>query len=399
MSDAGTAKGGRETPPPLQKFAIGAGPVTVHERVSLALARAPLDHEDPEFQEIFRETTELLKRVFRTGGDTVIMQGEAVLGLEATAANLVEPGDTCLNLVSGIYGAGYGRHFTNYGGRLVELKVPYNEAIDAGEVEEVLRREGDVKVMAVVHSETPSGTMNPVRELAALARTYGVLLVVDAVSSVGAAEFAFDEWGVDVAVAGPHKCLGGVPGSALMAVSDRAWEKIRSRPDPPRRRYLSLLDWKDGWIAEGRWPFTPFVAQIVGLREALTARLEEGLDAAIRRHDYVAAMCRAGVRGLDLELWPASEEIMSNCVTAFRVPDGMAAEEVKLHMNRRYGIVISGGLGELKGKLLRIGHMGHVAQPAYTVMALAALERTLHDLGHPVAFGSGVGAALAAMDQ
>ena len=385
-------------PAPLEKFTIGAGPVSVHERVSLALARAPLDHEDPEFQELFRQTTELLKRVFRTRQDTVIMQGEAVLGLEAAAANLVEPGDKCLNLVSGVYGAGYGRHFAAYGGRVLEVAVPYNEAVDVDVVEAVLRREGDVSVIAVVHSETPSGTVNPVRELAALARRHGALIVVDAVSSLGASPFEFDAWGVDVAVAGPHKCLGGVPGSALMAVSERAWDKIRSRPDPPRRRYVSLLDWKEGWIGEGRFPFTPFVAQIAGLHEALTARLEEGLDNAVRRHDFVAGMCRAGVRALGLRPWPAREEIAANCVTAFAVPDGLDAGEIRLLMNQRYGVDISGGLKELQGKLLRIGHMGHVAQPLYAVMALAALERALHDLGYPVRLGAGVGAALAAMD-
>ena len=116
-------------PAPQTKFVLSSGPVSVHERVSLALARAPYDHEDPDFQEIFRDTTEKLKQVFRTAHDAIIMQGEAVLGLEAAAANLVEPGDKCLNLVSGVYGAGYRRYFDFYGGQVVELAVPYNEAI------------------------------------------------------------------------------------------------------------------------------------------------------------------------------------------------------------------------------------------------------------------------------
>jgi pyridoxamine--pyruvate transaminase len=386
-------------PAPQVKFVVSSGPVSVHERISLALARAPYDHEDPDFQEIFRDTTEKLKQVFRTAHDAIIMQGEAVLGLEAAAANLVEPGDKCLNLVSGVYGAGYRRYFDFYGGDVVELAVPYDEAITADQVEEVLRREGDVKVIAVVHSETPSGTMNPVREIAALAQKYGALTVVDAVSSLGATPLEFDEWGIDIAVAGPHKCLGAVPGSALVAVSTRAWEKIRSRPDPPRKRYVSLLDWKDGWLAEGRWPFTPFVAQVMGVREALIMRLEEGLEAAFDRHDFVARMCRAGVRGMGLELWPARDDIMSNCITAIKVPEGVSEAQVRLLMNRRYGVVIAGGLKDLAGKVWRIGHMGNMAQPMYVAVALSALERALHDVGHPIEFGAGVGAALAAMDE
>jgi pyridoxamine--pyruvate transaminase len=379
------------------KFTMGSGPVSVHERVSLALARAPLYHMDPDFQTLFRETTERLKQVYRTQQDVFIMQGEAVLGLEAAAANLVEPGDKCLNLVSGVYGAGYRRYFEGYGGRVVELAVPYDEAIDAAAVEQVLRREGDVKLIAVVHSETPSGTVNPVQAIAALAQTYGALTIVDVVSSLGGMPVEMDAWGMDVAVAAPHKCLGGLPGSALMAVSERAWQKIRSRPNPPRRRYVSFLDWKEGWLGEGRFPFTPFVAQIAGVNEALAMRLEEGLENAWARHEWAARMCRAGVRALGLALWPARDSLMANCVTAFKIPAGLNGDEIQQIMNRRYGVVISGGLKELHGKLLRIGHMGHMAQPMYVVVALGALERALHDLGYPFTFGAGVGAALAAM--
>src|SRR5512139_563011 len=136
----------RHWPAPQMKITMGSGPVSVHERVSLALARAPLYHLDPDFEALFTETTDRLRQVYRTRNDVFIMQGEAVLGLEAAAANLVEPGDKCLNLVSGVYGAGYRRYFEAYGGRTVELTVPYNEAIDAGEVEKVLRREGNIKV-------------------------------------------------------------------------------------------------------------------------------------------------------------------------------------------------------------------------------------------------------------
>jgi len=390
---------GSSVPAPQVKFTISSGPVGVDERVSLALARPPYDHEDPDFQELFRDATEKLKQVFRTSHDAIIMQGEAVLGLEAAAANLVEPGDKCLNLVSGVYGAGYRRYFDFYGGEVVELTVPYNESIRAEQVEEVLKREGDVKVIAVVHSETPSGTMNPIREIAALAQEYGAVTIVDVVSSLGATPLEFDEWGLDIAVAGPHKCLGAVPGSALVAVSHRAWEKIRSRPNPPRKRYVSLLDWKEGWLGEGRWPFTPFVAQVMGVREALIMRLEEGLSAAFARHDFVAHMCREGARGMGLELWPASEEIMANCITVIRVPEGVSESEVRLLMNRRYGVVVAGGLKDLAGKVWRIGHMGHMAQPMYVVIALSALERALHDVGYPVRFGAGPGAALAAMDD
>jgi pyridoxamine--pyruvate transaminase len=377
---------------------MAAGPVSIHDRVRQAYARQLLYHYDPEFHALFDDTTEKLQQVFQTKNDVVIMQGEAVLGLEAASACAVRPGDKCLNLVSGVFGAGYARYFRFYSGQdPIEIKVPYNQSIDPGEVEKVLKREGGIHAVAMVHSETPSGTLNPVKEICALAREHGALTIVDAVSSLGGMDVPVDEWGVDVCIAGPHKCLGAAPGSALVAVSQRAWKAMREHPTPRRRSYLSLLDWKELWMEQRRFPFTVFVAQINGLNEALTMVLEEGLRGRIARHAQAARMCRAGARAMGLELWPASEEIMSTCVTAIAVPDGVDAHQLIDHMRERYGVAITGSLKELEGLLIRIGHMGHMAQPMYVETALAALECSLHDLGYSVDLGHGVGAALAAM--
>jgi len=378
------------------KYTMAAGPVGIHDRVRQAYARQLLYHYDPEFHALFDDTTQKLQQVFQTSGDALIMQGEAVLGLEAASACMVRPGDKCLNLVSGVFGAGYARYFKYFSGQdPVELKVPYNQSIDPSDVKKVLKREGNVRFIAMVHSETPSGTLNPVKEICSLAQEYDAISIVDAVSSLGGMDVPVDEWGVDVCVAGPHKCLGAAPGSALVAVSERAWEAMRHHPNPLRRSYLSLLDWKELWMEQRRFPFTIFVAQINGLNEALTMVLEEGLGARFERHSQMARMCRTGAKGMDLELWPASEEIMSTCVTAIAVPEGIDAHKLMDHMRERHGIVITGSLKELEGRLIRIGHMGHMAQQEYVEMALSALELSLHDLGYPVELGSGVGAARA----
>lgn len=379
------------------KYTLSAGPNSIHDRIRRAYAEQITYHYDPEFHALFDDTTDKLKQIYQTKGDVVIMQGEAVLGLEAASAGMVRPGDKCLNLVTGVFGAGYARYFRFYSGQEpLEIKMPYNMAIDPADVEQILKKEGDIRFVAMVHSETPSGTLNPVREICQLARQYGALTIVDAVSSVGGMDVPVDEWGVDVCVGGPHKCLGAAPGSALVAVSERAWEAMRAHPTPRRRSYLSLLDWKELWMEQRRFPFTVFVAQIRGVNEALTMALEEGLENRIARHARVARMCRAGVRALGLELWPASEDIMSTCVTAIRVPQGVNADQLISHMREQYGVSITGSLKELAGKVMRVGHMAHVAQPMYVVMVLAALERSLLDLGYPVRLGEGVGAALAA---
>jgi len=380
------------------KYTMSAGPNTIHDRVRQAYGSQIVYHYDPEFHRLFDDTTAKLGQVYRTTGDVVIMQGEAVLGLEAASACTVRPGDKCLNLVTGVFGAGYARYFTFYSGKEpIQIIKPYNEAIDPAEVEEVLRREGDIRAVAMVHSETPSGSVNPIREICAVARRYGALTIVDAVSSIGGMHLPVDEWGIDLTIGGPHKCLGAAPGSALIAVSERAWEAMRTHPQPRRRSYLSLLDWKEGWMAERRFPFTVFVGQIRGVNEALTMALEEGLEKRVARHTHVAQICRAGVAAMGLEFWPVSREIMSTCVTAIRTPQGIDAGQLIEHMRERYGVAITGSLKELAGKVIRIGHMGHMAQPMYVVMALAALERSLFDLGYKLKLGEGVGAAMAAM--
>ncbi len=377
------------------KYTMAAGPVNIHDRVRQAYARQVLYHYDPEFHDLFNDTTEKLRRVFQTSGDVVIMQGEAVLGLEAASACMVGPGDKCLNLVSGVYGAGYARHLLRYSGtEPIEVRVPYNESLDPGQFEEVLKREGDIRVVALVHSETPSGTLNPVKEVCQLAREHGALTIVDAVSSLAGMELAVEEWGIDVCVAGPHKCVGAAPGSALVSVSPRAWDAMLNNPSPLRRSYLSLLDWRELWYEKGRFPFTVFVSQINGLNEALSMVLEEGLENRWDRHALAAKVCRAGVKAMGLQLWPSREEIMATCVTAIKVPEGIDAGELISLMRDRHNVVITGSLKELEGKVIRIGHMGHMAQPSAVVVALAALENCLRDLGYPVQPGEGVSAAL-----
>ena len=373
---------------------MSAGPNSIHDRIREAYSRQLLYHYDPKFHELFDDTTDKLKRVYQTKGDVVIMQGEAVLGLEAASACTVRPGDKCLNLVSGVFGAGYARYFKRYSGEEpIEIKVPYNQSIDVSVVEKTLKEEGDVRCIAVVHSETPSGTLNPVKEICQLAQEYGALTIVDAVSSFSGIPVPIDEWGVDICVSGPHKCLGAAPGSALVSVSEYAWEMMQGHPNPLRKGYLSLLDWKELWMEQRSFPFTIFVAQMYGVNEALTMVLEEGINARFDRHTHAANMCRAGVKALGLELWPAQEEIMASCVTAFIAPPGISPREIVDHMREHYGVAITGSLKELAGQVVRIGHMGHVAREKYINMVLSALERTLIDLGHAVSSGTAVEAA------
>jgi pyridoxamine--pyruvate transaminase len=378
-------------------FTLSAGPVTATPRVLAALGSPIVYHYDPAFIERFRATERKLAQVFLTENDVLLMQGEAVLGLEAAARGLVQPGTKVLNLVQGVFGKGMGYWLKDFGAELHELEVAYNDAVDPADVERYLDDTPGIELVTVVHSETPSGTVCDVSAIGPIAHARGALTLVDCVSSLGGIAFETDAWQLDVCVAGAQKCLGGPPGMSLMTVSETAWERIGANPAAPRASFLSMLDWKEQWIDGNKFPFTPSVSELYGVEASVDELLAEGLEASIERHERSAAACRAGARAMGVELWPRSDEIAAACVTAIAVPEGLTDVQVRAHCRERYGVMISGGQGA--GNLVRIGHMGTSARGLHPVVGLAALGRTLADLGVHVEIGAGVEAALAEVSQ
>jgi pyridoxamine--pyruvate transaminase len=376
------------------EMTLAGGPVQATDRTLRDMARPILYHYDPAFIELFERTSSLLQAFFRTKYDVVIQQGEAVLGLEAAAASLFSPGDQVLNLVSGVFGKWFELFIKRCGAECVELRVPYNEAIDPEAVRRKLRETKGIRFLSVVHSETPSATVNPVAAIGRIAKEHGVLTIVDTVSGLGGELLSPEEWGIDVAVAGPQKCLGGPPGLSLLALSPEAWKAMESKKEPLRGSFLSILDWKDTWLEKKVFPYTPSVSSIYGLESALAQAMEEGVERMTERHATIARACRRGVEAMGLKLWAAREEIAGPVVTGVTMPEGIEDKALRGHLRDRYGIMISGGYGDLSGKLFRLGHMGMAAQPAFLCAQLAMLERTLADLGRKVALGAGVGAAL-----
>jgi pyridoxamine--pyruvate transaminase len=256
-----------------------------------------------------------------------------------------------------------------------------------------------VKFLSVVHSETPSGTHNPVKDIGAVAKEFDVITMVDTVSGLGGELLSPEEWGLDIAIAGPQKCLGGTPGLSLMSVSPAAWEALEARrPEPLRASFLSILDWKSAWLEGKRFPYTPSINEMYSLESVLTQTLAVGTECFVDRHQLIARACREGVKALGLELWPVREEIAAACVTAVRLPEGVKDQDLRGTMRHRYGVMISPGYGELNGKLVRLGHMGPAqAHPTVLAAQLAILERSLANLGYPLQLGAGVGAAMAAL--
>ena len=377
-------------------FTLSAGPTMSSLRVQQAQGRPMIFDYDPVFQERFRETERMVGELFVTEKDVVLMQGEAVLGIEAAARAVVRPGLKCLNLVSGVYAKWFGDWLRSYEAEVVELEVPYDEALDPAAVGEELERHGDFELVALVHSETPSGVENPLAEIAPLAKRAGALVFADVVSSVGGTNVRTDDWGVDICVGGPQKCLAGPPGMSLVVVGDEAWSAIEANPNAPRGSFLSLLDWREIWIEGGRvkYPYTPSVSDVNGVHAAVEECLEDGLDSVIARHAVAARACREGVKAMGLELWPRSDSYAANCVTAIRCPEGVEVKSSLSHIRERYGVMLSGGYGELAERLFRIGHMGPAARSLFPHVAVSALGRGLLDLGVDLDVGSGADATL-----
>ena len=265
---------------------LSAGPVAAYPRVLRAMSR-PVQYDfDPWFQQFYEDVTRKCAAALRVKDPALILQVEPAPGIEAAAASLISPNDTVLNLASGVYGKGFGYWSARYHKDMVEIEVPYNEAIDPGQVADAFRKRPDIKIVSLVHHDTPSGTLNPAREIGKIVREHDGLLIVDAVSSFGGMDIHPDDCFADIFITGPGKCLGAAPGLTIMSVSDRAWKHIEANPKAPFASVLSLKDWKNAWSKEKPFPFTPSVAEINGL-DGLRNDL-----GTTRRDTFVRQFCR-----------------------------------------------------------------------------------------------------------
>ncbi|TCQ79723.1 pyridoxamine--pyruvate transaminase [Ochrobactrum sp. BH3] len=380
-------------------FTLTTGPVDAYPAVLRALSRPVLYDYDPAFLAFYESVNAKVQRAFHTNTPPVILQGEPVLGLEAAAASLITRNDVVLNLVSGVYGKGFGYWAARYAKEVVELAVPYNEVLSADAVADFLKKRPDVAVVSICHHDTPSGTVNPVAEIGAVVRAAGKLFIVDSVSAFGGMDVLPETSFTDIFVTGPNKCLGCPPGLTLLHVSEAAWEKMAANPDAPRASILSIVDWKEAHRADRPFPFTPSVSEINALDAALDIYLDEGEANVWARHALTAKACRAGVQAAGLKLWAAREEIASATCTAVAIPEGIDEAKLRASIRDVYGVVFSSGRGETLGKLTRIGHMGPTARPPYSLISVAAIAGGLKAAGvKGIDVGAGVAAAMAVIE-
>ncbi len=336
------------------------GPVPLPAEVKEAIAGDMIDHRGPKFSTLFEEVTAGLKYVFQTRNDVLIFTSSGTGGLEAALVNVLSPGERVLAVINGFFGERWYEMARALGLEAIPIRFPPGFGADPEEVRKALLRAQPCKALLVTHNETSTGVTNDLKAIAAAARSVEEppLILVDAVSSLGAIDLRPDEWGCDLVVTASQKALMAPPGLAIVSVSPRAWEACEKASLP--RFYWDFKKAKE-YAERGQTPFTPALSVLFGLRESLKLIREEGLGRVFARHREMAEFTRQGVKSLELALFP-DERWASDTVTAVRVPEGLRAEEIIRRLREEHGIVVAGGQGELKGKIIRIAHIGRVAK-------------------------------------
>ena len=366
------------------------GPTPLPERVVRSMNRPMIDHRGPEFAAILAEITAGAKRVFKTKNDLLLLTSSGTGGLESAVANLVSPGDEVVAALCGNFGERFAALAAAYGASVVRLEFEWGQPVDPDDLKVVLQRHPKAQVVLLTHNETSTGLTNPLRELAQTARSAERVVVVDGVSSISSIDIETDSWGVDVAVSGSQKGWMAPPGIALVSVSERAWAQQAKARSP--RFYF---DWKEAktWAEKGMTPFTPAVPVAFALQEGLRMLQEEGLNKVYERHQRLARATQAGLQALGFQLF-AQDGYRSNTVTSAVPPPGLDVAALRTLLDTKYGVVIAGGQGKMTGKMVRVGHLGAVAE-GDVVQVIWAMEQALEELDIAPADGRGVTAVTA----
>jgi len=372
-----------------KRYLFTPGPTPVPPEVLAAVAQPVIHHRGPDFVAAYGECLGRLKEVVRTEHDVLLFTASGTGAFESAVANLTSPGERAVVVSCGNFGERWAAMVKAYGADLVHLRLPWGETPEPDDLRSTLADAGGAKVVYLTQSETSTGVVADVEALAAVARDAGALVVVDAVSSLGAVPLETDAWGIDVTVSGSQKALMTPPGLGLASASPAA---LRAATQASAPRFY--FDWEQTREAQAKLdaPFTPAISLVLGLNVALGMILEEGLEAAFDRHVRLGRACREGVKAMGLELFSPDED-RSAVVTAVSVPAGIDGAELLLALRDRFGVQLVGGQGELKGKIFRVGHIGWFDIFDITT-ALAAVELALAEAGAEIERGVAVSRAL-----
>lgn len=364
------------------------GPTKIPPEICAALGRPIIHHRTPQFQENLKEAIAGLQEVLQTKNDVYLLASSGTGGMEAAVANLLSAGDKAITVEGGKFGERWTELCQAYGAQAKVIEVEWGKAVQPDQVKTLLDADRDIKAVFVTLCETSTGVTTDIKAIADVVKRTDAVLVVDGVSGVGVIDFQMDHWAVDVIVSGSHKGFMLPPGLSFVAVSDKAFKLMEESTSP--RYYFDLRKSKKTF-AKTDTPFTPAIGIIVALNASLRRIKEKGLENIFAYNARLARGTRAAALALGLTLYP-DETCMSNVLTAIKLPDGMDGGKLVKIMRDTHGISIAGGQAELKGKIIRIAHMGCVDENDI-LTGLTYLEKALDELGHKFTIGAGVSAA------
>ncbi|MGD0272496.1 MAG: alanine--glyoxylate aminotransferase family protein [Gaiellaceae bacterium] len=376
---------------PEKRYMMTPGPTPVPPEVLQAMAEPIIHHRGADFRRAFVQCGERLKEVYKTSNDVIMFAASGTGGMESAVANLCAPGERVVVHSAGNFGERWVKIAKIYGLEVGHVKEEWGATPDPDKLAAELKQ-APAKVVFLTHSETSTGVVSDIEKLAAVAKEHGALVVVDAISSLGAIPLETDAWGLDVVVAGSQKALMTPPGLAAVSISEAA----TAASQEPGRNPSFFFNWAAAQkaLANETTAYTPAVTLILGLNVALGLLLEEGLETRFELHRKLGRACRAGIKAMGLELFSPDED-RSAVVTAAKAPEGIDGQKIVSTLRDRYAIQIVGGQGILKGHIFRIGHIGYF-DIFDIITALAGVEMVLTDMGVDVNRGAAVSSALAA---
>lgn len=379
---------------PPRRILLGPGPSDVHRRVLDAMARPTVGHLDPRFSEMMDEMKALLRYVFQTENAlTFPVSAPGSVGMESCFVNLVEPGDKVIVCVNGVFGRRMAENVRRIRGELILVEDPWGRPVDPQKVEDAFTANPGSKILAFVHAETSTGVESDAKLLTEIAHRHDALVIVDAVTSLACTPVLVDEWGIDAICSGSQKGLSCTPGLSPVSFGERAVDKFKSRKTPVQSWFMDLNLVLGYWNeAKRTYHHTAPVNALYGLHESLVMLAEEGLEAAWVRHRRNHLALQAGLRATGLELL-VEEGARLPQLNAVVVPEGLGEPQVRADMLNLHGIEIGAGLGDLAGKIFRIGLMGNSSTEANVRACLGALESVLATQGWGVEAGRAVAAA------
>jgi len=380
---------------PPQRTLMGPGPSDVNPRILEALSRPTIGHLDPIFIDMMDEVKTLLQYAFQTKNElTMPVSAPGSAGMETCFVNLVERGDKVIICRNGVFGSRMQENVERCGGTAIMVDDAWGTAIDPNKLEDALKANPDVRLVAFVHAETSTGASSDVQALTSIAHQHNCLIIVDAVTSLGGSPLKVDEWQVDAIYSGTQKCLSCTPGLSPISFSEQALERIRQRKDKVQSWFLDLNlvmgYWGQG--AKRAYHHTAPINALYGLHEALVILQEEGLENAWERHHNNHLALRAGLEAMGLGfVVPEGQRLPQ--LNAVKIPEGVDEAAVRARLLQDYSLEIGAGLGEMAGKVWRIGLMGHASNPRNVLLCLGALDDVLSNIKAPIETGVAVAAA------